>query len=549
MGLKLRHSFRSSRRLVIGICLMLFVVTVAADGPVNIVAGVSITSDTNDAEGEQWGRPGGRTIVYSVGDVSGFDTLTFGATSLPTAAFDNAVNAPGETMVFDGTSNLANGQARWTGSAFLPLAGGQALPSQVVQTRFTMTIKNASNTGVAMTNFNGGPTPGIDVKSVGSSFSVNLIFEALAPAGFAGAGTWVPFLDFYDAAPTVDNGNPPGSGGPALTGFSRGFFFANQGLTLEEHDATMTAQFNALSGAINSVKNDTSFTKAEVTGGLQGLAGTLGEVRDNVVMTIKPNVQQIQGTTGQIQNRVNEIFNIVSSSPQNQNLATKTDVSDAKNSLTDILMILIGLKPCPLSAAECASLTFMPQVARQANLLEVQQAINALPTQANVQQVLQALSGLATNGDVDEVKDALNTLATQMSVEQVKQSLIDLAAAVDAINASIATPAKSLEVQVVETSDSASGKKRRWLVRTSVAGAPAAAQLTGLVAITQSKNSPSVATQVLQAASVTQLMPGMMEVVLEASEGKLNDLAFNFSVSHSSPGGSLTAGILIGLLR
>jgi len=576
MKAKLRRSGRPSRRLLIGICLLLLVVGVAADGPVNIVAGVAQTGDNNDSEGETWGRPGGRTVTYSVSDTSAYDTLWFGATSLPTAAFDNAVNAAGETMAFDATnSDLANGKAVWSGSAFLPLAGGQPIPSQFVTTRFTMTIKNSGNVGVPLTNYPGGPTPGADIKTIGSSFSINMQFSVVCPSGFGGicaAGSMVPLLNFYDASPTPV-GNPPDDGGPALTGFSKGFFFTNLGLTLQEHEDSMTAQHNAISQSLNSIKNDTSFTKAEVTGGLAGLANTLGEVRNSVVMQVQPNIQNINNTTNNISTRVNDIYNIVrNQSPGGPpvqippDIATKQNVNDAKDQVVDILMILLGLKPCPLPAADCANLTFMPQVAKQDSLEEVKLAVNglptqatinqissaigALPTQANVGQVLQVLSQLASQSSVDAVSQALNILATSASVEQVKQRLIDLALAVDGIKQTVNLPAvQRLDVQVVETSDAVAGKKRRWLVRSSVAGAPAPATLTGLVAITPSKSGPSTATQVLSAATVTQLMPGLMEVTVETAEGKLNDLSFNFSISHASPGGSLTTGILIGLLK
>jgi hypothetical protein len=547
MNAKLRRSRRASRRFVIGICLMVLVVGVAADGPVNIVDGVSVTGDNNDSEGETWGRSGGRTIAYSVGNTSAFDTLWFGATSLPSAAFDGAVDSPLETMSFDTTSDLGGGVARWTGQAVLPLSS--PFGSVPINTRFTMTITNASNVGVAMTNFAGGPTPGIDVKTVGNGFNVNLRFEAFIPGGFFGGGTggfWAPLLDFYDAAPTPV-GNPPDQGGPALTGFSRGFYFTNVGLTLEEHDANITAQITALGGAVGSVKNDTAFLKADLPGRFNDLGTAVGGVSNAVINNIQPKLDQIQMGTGQIQGRVNDVFNFLQNMPPIPQIPGDIAKSSEVQALMDpaqtsatILKILIGLEPCPLPPQMCAGLTFLPQLAKQASVDEVKLALNALATQASLDQVNQLLNGLATNANVDEIKAALTELATHAAVEQVKQRLADLASAVDDIKGTLANPANRLELQVVELTESDPGHRRRWLVRTSVNGAPVAGELAGLIAIAKT----ATTTDVTAMAVATPLLPGLIDVVLDGN--KLSDLAFNFSVRHGAGAELMEANMLVG---
>jgi hypothetical protein len=555
------------RRIVLPLAVVLAVISVAADGPVSQIAGVVETNDTDNGNGEQWGRVGGRTLTFSVGNTSAYATLHWGATQAPSAAFDDNVNSAGEIMTFDPSSALAQGVARWTGSAPLPLLDQPAI---TVPTRFTLTVTNGA-VPVPLSNVNGGPSPGINVKPL-TTFTANLLFEAFHN------GTWQPLLTFFDGLTNTIPGNPPGQGGPVLTSFSRGFYFtdAPTGMTIEEHDTNITQRLTALAGQATSIKDDTAFTRIEALGRIAGVQSSVNEVKTSVnnvstsvnavkmlvenipplpndlarrsdVTNAKDQLQQslsglaTQGSVDQVRQSVTAL-----SMQLPNDLARRADVDSAKNSINDLLMILIGLKPCPLSPADCANLTFMPQVARQTTAEQIKQKVDLLATQAGMDQLQQALNALATNASVDDVKLALNALATAASVEQVKQELIDLAAAVDAINAAIAAPAQSLELQVVELTDKDSPKRRRWLLRTSLGGTPAAAQLTGLVAISANKKQPSTATQVLSLAATAQLMPGLLEVVLDVPESDVKDMSFEFSVRHAGTGGNLDAGILIG---
>jgi hypothetical protein len=74
---------------------MLAAASVAADGPAGQVVGVTITADTDGGSGEQWGRAGGRTVTYTVGDISAFATLNWGNQNgtAPSVAFDDDLDA------------------------------------------------------------------------------------------------------------------------------------------------------------------------------------------------------------------------------------------------------------------------------------------------------------------------------------------------------------------------------------------------------------------------------------------------------------------------
>jgi hypothetical protein len=516
------------RKVILPLVVLLAVVGVAADGPVSQILGVTQTNDTDSGSGEQWGRAGGRSITFAVGDTSAVATLFWGATQPPSAAFDNNVN-PSEVMIFDGSSNLLGGIARWTGSAALPLMNGT---SPVKSTRFTLTVTTTGGAPVPLSFAAGGATPGINVKSVGA-FTANLLFEALDGA------TWQPILDYYDVQPTTV-GNPPGTSGPVLTSFNRGFYFttAATGMTLEQHDANITQRLTSLSGQATGIRDDTAFLRIETPNRLQSLQSSVDQVQNGV-----SSLLQNQG--GQIPS----------------DIAKRADVKDAKNELQQLLFILFGLMPCPEPSICGDTATLINDLATQASVDQIKQAVDGLVIQANTQQLNEiltqasvhqlgvALNGLATNASIDEVKQALNTLATHDGVEQIKAQLIELAAAVDAINATIATPSQSLELQVVELTDKDSPKRRRWLLRTSLNGTSVAASLTGLVAISANKKQPSTATQVLSLASTAQLMPGLLEVLFDVPESQSNEMSFQFSVRHTAASASFNAGILIGSVK
>ena len=190
--------------------------------------------------GTAQGRNGGQDNKYSAFNYGQFTALYWGPFNNPSASTSNdstsgvavtfdgtdvdpaIAQATGEVLTFSsGTSNLAGGIARWTGSAVL----GGSLP---VPTRLTLTV----------TNMDGQPIPFIDATTLGLSngavirvvrnYNVKVLFEAQytpsvwtsAIAGFdAVTGTlktpttriWTWFKGgfFYETGPQVFSDEPP----------------------------------------------------------------------------------------------------------------------------------------------------------------------------------------------------------------------------------------------------------------------------------------------------------------------------------------------------
>jgi hypothetical protein len=469
---------------------MLAVAAVSADGPVQQVIGVT-TVDSDSGSGEQWGRTNGRTFTFTVTDISTFAALHWGSVGTPpSAALDDDVNAPGEVMTFDAGSDLMGGVARWTGQADLPLLNGGVLPG--VPTRFTLTVETLGGVPVPLSNVAGGPQPGVDVKTVGS-FRANLLFEMQRVAGMPGPiGQWEPLLTLYDSLPITPTGNPPGEGGPVLTSFATGFYFTGggvpSGMTIEAHDANITQRLNVLTGQAASIKDDTGFMRGETVGRLIGLG-----------------------------NKLNEVEQLVRNPPIPQDIARRSDVQSANSELMQTLMILFGVMPCP-EPAMCDAI----------------KQISELATQASVDQV---------GADVNELGGQLNGLAAQDSVNQLREQLNNVQATLLALGTSVEA-ARGLELQVVDLTGESS-HRRRWLVRTSLNGMPVASELAGLVAIGTFKKHSATTIDVTPFAKVRELMPGVLEVVLDAKEPKLSNLAFHFSVRHTAVGAVLTAQSLV----
>jgi len=241
---------------------------------------------------------------------------------------------------------------------------------------------------------------------------------------------------------------------------------------------------------------------------------------------------------------ITQITNSLSSMPQATAAAVQQTLGQVA-SQASVNQVSAAISALPIPATVGQVQQALSPLATAASVAEISSAINALPTTTSISQISSALAALP-QATLTQFQQALALLATSQSVEQVKQRLIDLATIVDGITATLAAPTKSLDVQVVELTDKDTPKRRRWLVRTSVSGAPAAAQLIGLVAISANKKQPSTATQVLSLTATAQLLPGLLEVVLDVPESDVKDMSFQFNVRHTSPGGPLDGGILIG---
>ncbi len=242
--------------------LLLSILTMPAGaavvGPVPVASlpGGGSVSDSDPGPGEQWGRLGGRDWTYSGIDTTQFSVLEWGPSGSGAVgiAFDGQINAgTAEELSFDaGQSNLAGGIAVWSGATTVAVTGGIAN----IETRFQLKLtRNNSPVPLQLSAITG--LPSLDVQVQGAPFTANL--QMLARE--VGALNYEPALDLFDRLPT-----DPNQSEQAQTSFSSGFFFEalSGGLSIEEHDANMQQQTEAIEGLIE-------FHNLETVGRLQGL--------------------------------------------------------------------------------------------------------------------------------------------------------------------------------------------------------------------------------------------------------------------------------------
>jgi hypothetical protein len=414
-------------------------ITLRAEGPVpagSVPGGVTVTDD-DSGSGEKWGRPGGRTMTFSVNVPGNFSAISWGAVSgqAPHVAFDGSVTpATSEVLAFNaGASNLPGGVAVWTGGAVVQLVttGPELLP-----TRLTVTVTNGGGS-VPLTFVGGEVSPGVNVLTAGA-FTANILFEAQR------FGVWHPVLDLYDGLPTPV-GNPPGTTGPVMTGFSHGFYYtSSSSLSLiDHHDTTMTK--------LNSIKDDTAFLRIDAINRLISLGVD--------VSTVGTQVNGLGSNINNIGNQVSQLQSTLNALQFPQNLASQQDVSNAKNDIQTMMLILFGLAPCPSNAGPlCEQATFVSHLAK-----------------------------------------------------------------------------RQVDVQVLEVSNPSTAQSRRWLVRTSLHGAPVDADLTKLVAITTSTLDPAIVQDITTAATVLSIATGLKDVTIPVTPGSTNPHAYQFEVGIVGP--------------
>lgn len=402
------------------------------------------------AAGEQWGRAGGRNITYAVTNLAGFSALSWGIVNgtTPGAAFDNNLDGldfelgsaprPGESMSFNGAgSNLTGGIAQWTGEAQIELVV-PTTSRPVLNTRFTLTVTDAG-APVLLAFVDGEVDPGIDVLPTNGTFTVNLLFEAFYPVAIGGDDTWRPLLDLFDLLPTGIAAD-----GFAHTSVNTGFYFVAAGggaLSLEDHDAN-------ISGKVDMIKDDTAFLRIDAINRLILLANDLVMLKNQVLLL--PTDIQIPS-----------------------DLATRDDVSDASQQLTETLLILFGLFPCPPEAGPlCDTAIFVQDLATQASVDMVK---NELPSiQDKLDDILTA-QGSASDGEV--------------------------------------------HVQAIEVSDQSSVEYRRWLLLTTQRGQLVDAELTRLLAIQASTWGPAFTEDLTFLADPVPMAPGMLDVTIPVAPG------------------------------
>ncbi|MDH4229296.1 MAG: hypothetical protein OEW11_06045 [Nitrospirota bacterium] len=477
----------------------------AAIGPVtpgSLPGGVTVT-DSDTVSGAQWGRSGGRTITYAVANPAGFAALSWGIVNgtTPEAAFDNAIDGldfavtprPGERMTFNpAESSLASGVARWTGEAQIQLVA-PGVTRVVLPTRFTLTVTNPA----PLAFMAGGAAPGVDVlANTPGTFTVNWLFEAKAP----GSTVWEPLLDLFDRLPTGI-----GADGFAHTSLSSGFYYelpGGGGLTLETHDANISAQ-------VAAVKNDTGFLKIEAVNRLVGLADDLTALRNQV-------------------NTLPRDFQFPQIPPD---IATRNDVNGASERLSQTLLTLFGIMPCPPEAGPvCDTATFI-------NDLATLDALNAAKTE-----VLDATGGLATRAGLDAARAAvlaaMGDLITQASLDAAKA---DIVAMLDASNAA------RLDVRAVEIGESEDGKLRRWLLFTTQQGSPIEASPATALAIVARKGSPATAEDVTPLMRAVPVSTGVLDVTIELPKRLRKTVAFQFDMFAMTPTAAARGSALVGV--
>ena len=310
-------------------------------GPGGVPGGVTVVD--NDVSGETWGRAGGRSVTYTVNNPSEFTSMTWGAVGVTPVllAFDNNVNAPGETL---GLVNVTNGVAVWTGQAAIPLSTGGSL---TLETRFTLTVVDGSNTPIPLASPLGGHVVGMNVLSPGGPFTANLLFEANHNGSHGLPPGWTPALDLFDALPTLP-GNPPGTTGPVLTTFESGFFFEETTETpIDDHDQNMFSQTNMIKEDISDLEGKLEHFQLEALPRLI----TAETAHQNLLNAFN----QLPGDHQSILNAINQ----VSQSLQDINLPNDVVA-------TELMLILFGLAPCPPEAgALCDTATFISDLAKK----------------------------------------------------------------------------------------------------------------------------------------------------------------------------------------
>lgn len=191
-------------------CFLLTIGTVAAEdlrGPVYPPPGGADFSSSGTGEGD----PGGITWTLSEIQVDKFLRLFWGpqgADSVQVSLDGGALN----TLVFSASESSLPAMARWMGTAHYvhPRYGDQGN----IPVRFTMTQIGDTNLQTAPAEISGSGAV-LDVMDAGSSFTVNLLFEA-------DWGGWQP-INLLEQPP----------GGYTRTEFLAGFYYELEHLLLE----------------------------------------------------------------------------------------------------------------------------------------------------------------------------------------------------------------------------------------------------------------------------------------------------------------------------
>jgi len=148
------------------------------------------------------GRAGGLDWAFSGFNFGRFESLYWGPADKNGVgiAFDGEpITEPDEVLAFDpNQSDLANGIARWTGSAQLAYwdVGNIEWTAEILDTRFTLTVYDASGPVPLTLGATLGLTETGALVAVTGPFTANLAMEAYYDS------SWSPVVDLYDGLGT-----------------------------------------------------------------------------------------------------------------------------------------------------------------------------------------------------------------------------------------------------------------------------------------------------------------------------------------------------------
>ena len=530
-----------------------------ADGPVSVAnlpgGGGSVLSDTDVTEGgglgQRWGRAGGRTITYHVNSPASMSALRFSVIqgSTPSTAFDGSVtNGSQENMAFN--SMPSSNQARWTGSALLPLANA---PAVQLQTRFTMTVTTAGGSPIPLAVGPDGIYPAASVLSTGD-FKVNLLFEM---QDLDLSQTFHPTLDYYDVQATPAGALPNTNTGPVMTGVSTGFYYAlaaPTGMTLEQHDAHVQALFDVVTPKIDNMNGKINFINTDWPLRWNGIQQQVFDAQNSINGTLQ---NQIAPTLSQIQSQVQQLVGSFGQGINLSGLATKDDVTGLK----DMLMILWGLAPCPLPPDQCAQVKFIQNLASQSSvdavkvdtagiLIGMNNANLGIGTAntgiGNANSKLDAaatkLDTLATHTDVNGILIGLNNAlagtATQASLNALDGKVNGLSAKIDALQGALDSAGSSQLDMIIGPVDTQGSKQARFIVKVSRDGELVPAVITGVSTIRTAKGAGAYA-NVMGNTTIVTLAPGLYDVTINLVKDVSDGSLYVFQASSTAGGGTL----------
>lgn len=477
-----------------------------AVGPVPVTGlpggGVEL-SDSDTGNGQAWGRGSGRNIVYRMTNQAQYSALTFGVVggTSPSLTFDGSA---GGALAFNNSqSSLPGGVAVFTGNAGLFVWNGSGFVGISVPTRFVMTLTRVSTGTPVALQFDGvsGVNPGGNVLNVGD-IRVNLLFQMQDMTFWGGSGAFVPVLDRYDSLPTPP-GAPPGNPGPVMTGVSTGFYYtmAVGGMKIEQHDQHLTAEMNIVKSDLGTLKTKVGFMHDDWVPRWSGIQGQVQGVQTSLNNDIKPSLDQIKS----------QVQQLLGQGGGTGNLATRDDVNNAKNSLNEILMIMLGFAPCPADKAPpgfCDNFGNLKKLGGDTT---------------------QILAGLNNLPSLDGILIGLNN-ALQAKLAPLQNQIDELQVTLDNM------ASQSLDVQAIQV-DSGDPKKLRWLVKTTRDGVMVNASLTRLATVRGS-------TLANVTPAVSNLGTGLHDVTLGVTKDT-EGIAYLFEAALSAGGATIHGTALL----